>query len=117
MLSAPFTHNYQVAGSTLPFMSWFNERENKVRFVFLPILSPQCRRKSRVSQGWRILFFVCMAGSAIGPLAQLSFQKGPWAAGQFAKPLVPMLLSYLFGLSCESRFSTLGRASELNSLP
>jgi hypothetical protein len=41
-----------------------------------------------------------MAGSAVGPLTQLSFQKGLLAAGQFAKPLAPMLLSYIFGLSC-----------------
>lgn len=43
-----------------------------------------------------------MAGSAVGPLTQLSYQKGLAAAGQFAKPLAPMMLSYLFGLACAS---------------
>ncbi|CED82976.1 Predicted membrane proteins, contain hemolysin III domain [Phaffia rhodozyma] len=71
------TFGVGIAGSTLPFMQWFNERKNK---------------------GYRIAFFLAMALSALGPIAHMSLIHGLAQTGKFIKPLTPMIGSYLAGL-------------------
>jgi predicted membrane channel-forming protein YqfA (hemolysin III family) len=66
-----------IAGSTLPFMRFFNERRNKK---------------------FRILFFVSMAFSALGPIAHMALQNGLWRTLAFIKPMRGMIGSYFFGL-------------------
>ncbi|KAF8893466.1 hemolysin-III related-domain-containing protein [Infundibulicybe gibba] len=66
-----------VAGNLFPFMEWFNQYE--YRF-------------------WRIGFFLCLAFSAIGPLATLAAFHSPREALHFIGPVLPSLASYIIGL-------------------
>ncbi|KAF8574133.1 hypothetical protein K439DRAFT_1642424, partial [Ramaria rubella] len=66
-----------VAGSVLPFMTWFNERENKK---------------------WRIAFFLSLVFTLIFPLGHLAAVYSLWDMYTFIRPLFPSLASYALGL-------------------
>ncbi|KZP16491.1 HlyIII-domain-containing protein [Athelia psychrophila] len=66
-----------IAGSVFPFMDWFNQRKHK---------------------GWRIVFFVSLAFTAVGPLAALAYLHGIEKMHAFAAPVAPSILSYIVGL-------------------
>jgi len=65
------------AGTIFPFMNWFNSYEYRK---------------------WRILFFLILAFSAVGPLAYMSVLHSPFKVYSFIRPVIPSLISYLTGL-------------------
>ncbi|KZP22025.1 hypothetical protein FIBSPDRAFT_1043741 [Athelia psychrophila] len=67
-----------IAGSVFPLMGWFNQRKHK---------------------GWRIVFFVSLAFTAVGPLATLAYLNGVEKMHAFAAPIAPSILSYIVGLA------------------
>ncbi|KIY53411.1 HlyIII-domain-containing protein [Fistulina hepatica ATCC 64428] len=66
-----------VLGNIFPFMRWFNHYEYR---------------------GYRILFFLVLALSAVAPLAVLSHYYGLRNMLSFITPVFPSLLSYITGL-------------------
>ncbi|KZP22032.1 hypothetical protein FIBSPDRAFT_1043747 [Athelia psychrophila] len=66
-----------IAGTVFPFMDWFDQRQYK---------------------GWRILFFVSLGLTAVGPLATLAYFYGVEKMHEFAAPVGPPILSCLTGL-------------------
>ncbi|KAI0063502.1 HlyIII-domain-containing protein [Artomyces pyxidatus] len=66
-----------VAGSILPFAEWFNKPESK---------------------GWRIVFFLSLAFTALAPLTHLALLHSPHDMFAFMRPVVPSLASYITGL-------------------
>jgi len=66
-----------LAGNICPFMDWFNQYEYR---------------------GWRIVFFLTLAFSAVAPLAGLAIQHSTREMFAFISPVVPSLISYVIGL-------------------
>ncbi|EIW83236.1 HlyIII-domain-containing protein [Coniophora puteana RWD-64-598 SS2] len=66
-----------VAGNVCPFFQWFDDPAYK---------------------SWRILFFLCMGFTAIGPLAALAYLHSYQEVMAFAAPVRPSIVSYLVGL-------------------
>ncbi|KAB5588202.1 Hemolysin-III-like protein [Ceratobasidium theobromae] len=67
-----------IAGSILPFQSWFDERKNKK---------------------WRVAFYLLCVCSALVPLGHMSYTHSFGRTWEFVLPVVPSLLSYLAGLA------------------
>lgn len=66
-----------LAGNVFPFMEWFNQRKYR---------------------HYRIFFFLCLAFSAVGPLAVLSTMHSITEVFTYVAPVAPSLLSYIVGL-------------------
>ncbi|KAF8444777.1 hemolysin-III related-domain-containing protein [Boletus edulis BED1] len=66
-----------VAGNVFPFLRWFNDP---------------------VYRHVRIVFFICMAFTAIAPLAVLAYLHSPRQVIAYTSPVVPSVISYLVGL-------------------
>ncbi|KAF5386189.1 hypothetical protein D9615_002593 [Tricholomella constricta] len=66
-----------LAGNVFPFMEWFNKHE--YRF-------------------YRIAFFLCLAFSALAPIASLGIVHSWRETFVFVTPIIPSLLSYIIGL-------------------
>ena len=67
-----------LAGSILPFMQWFNERKHKK---------------------WRIVFFLSLALTGIIPITHLCYIHSAKETFYYILPVVPSVVSYLFGLT------------------
>jgi len=65
------------AGNVIPFLKWFNDPEYKLA---------------------RVGFFLCMAFTAIAPLAVLAYLHSLRQMIMFINPIWPSLISYLIGL-------------------
>ncbi|KAF8510560.1 HlyIII-domain-containing protein [Hysterangium stoloniferum] len=66
-----------IAGSILPFMTWFNERKNK---------------------NYRLLFFLSLAFTLLIPVAHLAAIHSFWDMYAFIQAEIPSLASYATGL-------------------
>ena len=66
-----------VAGNIFPFFQWFDDPAYK---------------------HFRILFFLCMGFTAVGPLAALAYLHSYQEVIAFAAPVWPSIVSYLIGL-------------------
>ncbi|KDN36595.1 HlyIII-domain-containing protein [Tilletiaria anomala UBC 951] len=66
-----------LVGAIVPFMDFFNRRENKK---------------------WRIAMFLGMCFTGIAPFSHAAFEQGLGKTAQFLSPIFPSLLAYVAGL-------------------